>query len=67
MKIFMENRHKIAKHNQKYAEKTVTFKLGVNKYADMLPHEFVNTLNGYNRTQSEWVDIIIDVNLDLFD
>ncbi|CAO1331127.1 unnamed protein product [Diamesa serratosioi] len=53
MKIFMENRHKIAKHNQKFADKTVTFKLGVNKYADMLPHEFVNTLNGYNRTQSD--------------
>ena len=47
----MENRHKIAKHNQRYSLKLEPFKLAVNKYADMLPHEFVQALNGYNSSQ----------------
>lgn len=51
MKIFLENRHKIAIHNQKYAKNEVTYKLGLNKYADLLHHEFINTLNGFNSTQ----------------
>lgn len=48
----MENRHKIAKHNQRYEMGLVSYKLGINKYADMLHHEFVRTLNGFNRTNS---------------
>jgi cathepsin L len=51
MKIFMENKHKIAKHNAKYEMGLVPYKLQVNKYADMLHHEFVNTLNGFNKTK----------------
>lgn len=50
MQIFMENSHTISKHNQLYGEGLVTFKMGVNKYADMLPYEFVQIMNGYNRT-----------------
>lgn len=50
MKIFMENRHKIAKHNQRFEMGLVSYKLRVNKYADMLHHEFAATLNGFNRT-----------------
>lgn len=50
MKIFMENRHKIAKHNQRYEMGLVSYKLSENKYADMLHHEFTRTLNGFNRT-----------------
>nr|AAL16954.1 cathepsin L-like cysteine protease precursor [Delia radicum] len=50
MKIFNENRHKIAKHNQLYAQGKVSFKLGLNKYSDMLYHEFKETMNGYNHT-----------------
>lgn len=49
-KIFNENRHKIAKHNQLYAAGKKSFKLGLNKYADMLHHEFKETMNGYNNT-----------------
>lgn len=49
----MENRHKIAKHNQRYEQGLVTYKLGLNKYADMLHHEFAATLNGFNKTQSK--------------
>lgn len=50
MKIFMENRHKIAKHNQRFEMGLVGYKLGINKYADMLHHEFANVLNGFNKT-----------------
>lgn len=32
----MENKLKIAKHNAKYEQGLVTYKLGVNKYADMV-------------------------------
>jgi len=52
MKIFMDNSHKIAKHNKLYEQGLVSFKLGLNKYADLLHHEFVNTLNGFNRTKN---------------
>jgi cathepsin L len=48
----MENRHKIAKHNTKFHNKEVPYKLDLNKYADMLHSEFVQTLNGFNRTRS---------------
>ncbi|KAK0176430.1 hypothetical protein PV328_000563 [Microctonus aethiopoides] len=50
MKIFMENKYVIAKHNGKYENKQRTHKLGINKYADMLHHEFVNTMNGFNKS-----------------
>ncbi|KAL5280910.1 hypothetical protein ACFFRR_004740 [Megaselia abdita] len=66
MKIFQENRLVIAKHNQKYAQGLVSFKLGVNKYSDMLHHEFINTLNGYNhsmRAQREGVTFISPANV----
>ncbi|XP_050296021.1 cathepsin L isoform X2 [Anthonomus grandis grandis] len=52
MKIFMDNAHKVAKHNQRFEKGEVTFKLGLNKYADLLHHEFVSLLNGFNRTKN---------------
>lgn len=50
-KIYLENRHKIAKHNSLFHKKTVSYRLDLNKYADMLHTEFVRTLNGFNRTR----------------
>ncbi|KAG6460225.1 cathepsin L [Manduca sexta] len=50
MKIYAENKHKIAKHNQLYEQGLVSYKLGPNKYTDMLHHEFIQAMNGYNRT-----------------
>ncbi|XP_017106640.2 cathepsin L1 [Drosophila bipectinata] len=50
LKIFNENKHKIAKHNQLWASGKVSYKLAVNKYADMLHHEFRQTMNGFNYT-----------------
>jgi len=47
MKIFTENKHKIASHNKGYSSGRHTFKLSMNKYGDMLHHEFVSTMNGF--------------------
>ncbi|XP_066156431.1 cathepsin L-like [Euwallacea fornicatus] len=52
MKIFMDNAHKVSKHNKLYEQGLVTFKLGLNKYADLLHHEFVTTLNGFNKSKT---------------
>lgn len=49
MKIFLDNKHKIAKHNQMYAAGEVSYKLALNSYADLLHHEFV-ARNGFNKT-----------------
>lgn len=55
MKIFLENKNKIAQHNQRYHKGEVSFKLGLNKYADLLHHEFVAHMNGFNRsTELKW-------------
>ncbi|CAG0890794.1 unnamed protein product [Cyprideis torosa] len=48
MKVFYENRRKIVKHNIFYERGNRTFKLGTNEYSDMLPFEFVKTMNGFN-------------------
>lgn len=50
MKIFMENKHKIAKHNQLYQKGQISYKLAINKFGDLLHHEFVGGMNGFNRT-----------------
>lgn len=55
MKIFMDNAHKVAKHNKLFAQGLVSYKLSINKYADMLHHEFVNTLNGFNKTSKNTI------------
>ncbi|KAK9884587.1 hypothetical protein WA026_007429 [Henosepilachna vigintioctopunctata] len=52
MKIFMDNSHKVAKHNKLYALGLVSYKLGINKYADLLHHEFIRVMNGFNRSKA---------------
>jgi len=53
MKIFLDNKRKIVEHNRRYEMKEVGYKLGMNKYGDMLHHEVINTLNGFNKSVSE--------------
>nr|AAO60046.1 midgut cysteine proteinase 3 [Rhipicephalus appendiculatus] len=49
LKIYMENRLKIARHNEKYAKSQVSYKLAMNEFGDLLHHEFVSTRNGFKR------------------
>ncbi|BES99537.1 cathepsin [Nesidiocoris tenuis] len=49
MKIFMENKRKIARHNVQYEKGLTKFKMAVNHLTDMLPHEFAK-YNGFKRT-----------------
>jgi len=51
LKIFMENKAKIAKHNARAHQGEKSYFLKMNHYGDMLHHEFVGTMNGYNREQ----------------
>ncbi|ODN04735.1 Cathepsin L [Orchesella cincta] len=44
MKIYLENRQRIAKHNKNQDNE---YKLRMNKYGDLLPHEFKSIMNGY--------------------
>lgn len=48
----MENSHKVAIHNQKYEKGLVPFKAKLNKWADLLHHEFIMTVNGFNKSKS---------------
>ncbi|KAK7084158.1 Cathepsin L [Halocaridina rubra] len=47
MKIFTDNKHKIASHNKLYHVGQKSYKLGMNKYGDLLHNEFVATMNGF--------------------
>lgn len=50
MKVFMENKHMIAKHNQQAANGMKGYTLKMNQFGDMLHHEFVAIMNGYKRS-----------------
>ncbi|XP_014614002.1 PREDICTED: cathepsin L [Polistes canadensis] len=50
MKIFMDNKHKIALHNRKFELGEVTYKLKINKFGDMLHYEYMESLNGFNKS-----------------
>ena len=52
MKIYMENKAKVEKHNRRAAQGHHSFHLKMNEYGDMLHHEFVARMNGYNRRLS---------------
>lgn len=46
-KIFMENKFKIAKHNQLANKGHKSYLLAMNEFGDRLHHEFITTMNGY--------------------
>lgn len=48
--IFRDNKHKIAKHNQRFLNGDVSYSVDVNKFADLLPREFAERMNGFNKT-----------------
>lgn len=36
LKVFLDNKHKIAKHNTRYANGLVSYKVEMNKFGDMV-------------------------------
>lgn len=46
--IFMSNLRKINEHNVRYQRNEVSYKLGINKFADMTQSEFARRMNGFN-------------------
>lgn len=51
LKIFMENKAKIAKHNAMAHQGDRSYFLKMNSYGDLLHHEFIGIMNGYNFEQ----------------
>lgn len=47
MKVYMENKAKIARHNQRAHNGEHTYFLAMNHFGDLFHHEFVNQVNGY--------------------
>ncbi|XP_053202622.1 procathepsin L-like [Panonychus citri] len=47
MKIFLENKRKIARHNVRAANGMHSYHLSMNHFGDLLHHEFVTLMNGY--------------------
>ncbi|XP_014273553.1 procathepsin L-like [Halyomorpha halys] len=45
--IYFDNKHRIVKHNNLHANGIKTYKLGVNKFADMTSTEFSKFMKGY--------------------
>lgn len=56
-KIYVENKHKIAAHNVRYLQGTHTYTLAMNKYGDLLHHEFVAKMNGFKRNYRDRLGI----------
>jgi len=48
LKIYMENKIKIARHNQMAHKGHKSYFLKMNHFGDMLHHEFVNLMNGFD-------------------
>lgn len=53
MKVFMENKHKIARHNQKAANGIKSYHMAMNRFGDLLHHEFVRLMNGYKNASRQ--------------
>ncbi|CAO1331017.1 unnamed protein product [Diamesa serratosioi] len=45
--IYMANRQLIAKHNQKYALKEVSYTMGINEFSDMTSEEFLDVMTSH--------------------
>lgn len=45
IKIFLNNKHKVEEHNEKHANGSVTFKMGLNKFSDLTTEEVNAQLN----------------------
>jgi len=46
-KVFMDNHKFVQEHNAKYQNGEVTYKVGINKFADLTAKEFASMMNGF--------------------
>jgi len=51
MKIYMENKRLIARHNLAFERGEATYKMAMNHFGDLLHHEFTRTVNGFLGTK----------------
>lgn len=51
MAIFMENLKKITKHNERYKNDEISFKMAINKFGDLTQSEFNSQMKGFNHTR----------------
>merc|ERR1712180_466449 len=56
MKIYMENKAKVEKHNRRAVKGLHSYHLKMNRFGDMLSHEFVSKMNGYRMRKPKDVD-----------
>lgn len=47
LKVFAENKNKIAQHNQLFSKGLRSFKMKMNHFGDLLHHEFIGMMNGW--------------------
>ncbi|KAH6928792.1 hypothetical protein HPB50_019524 [Hyalomma asiaticum] len=52
-KIFLDNRHMIARHNDRYSRGLVSYKLKMNQYGDLLQQEFEELMGNGIRVRDE--------------
>lgn len=50
LKVFMDNKHRIANHNKRFHNGEVSYELEMNHFGDLLHHEFIKTMNGYKHS-----------------
>lgn len=46
MEIFLNNKNKVEEHNEKHANGSATFKMGLNKFSDLTTEEMNAQMNG---------------------
>jgi len=50
MGVFFSNKQNIDEHNRKYETGAVSYHMKMNRFGDLLTHEFAAMVNGYNQT-----------------
>merc|ERR1712110_680360 len=59
MKIWMDNKAKIEKHNRHFLKGVHSYSQKMNQFGDLLSHEFVATMNGYRGKNSSSTDRLV--------
>ncbi|PSN53180.1 Cathepsin L [Blattella germanica] len=70
MQIYLQNKLKIEKHNLAYEKGIYTYKLGMNQFGDLLPHEAHKITHGFKNvkegaTKANRATFISPANIDL--